>query len=91
MRRTKLLGLIAGTILLSACASTSNDAGPDAADTGSSPLETPGSDGGGSGSGGAKAARWEGLDFTIETFDGGTFKLSAQAGTPVVINFWESW
>jgi cytochrome oxidase Cu insertion factor (SCO1/SenC/PrrC family) len=30
-------------------------------------------------------------DFTVETFDGETFTLSEHRGTPVVINFWESW
>jgi hypothetical protein len=30
-------------------------------------------------------------DFSIETFDGDRFRLSEQRGTPVVINFWESW
>ncbi len=30
-------------------------------------------------------------DFTVETFDGHSFTLSEQRGTPVVVNFWESW
>jgi cytochrome oxidase Cu insertion factor (SCO1/SenC/PrrC family) len=30
-------------------------------------------------------------DFTVETFDGHSFTLSEQRGTPVVLNFWESW
>ena len=30
-------------------------------------------------------------NFTIETFDGATFRLSDHRGTPVVLNFWESW
>lgn len=30
-------------------------------------------------------------DFSVETFDGDTFKLSDLRGTPVVLNFWESW
>ncbi len=30
-------------------------------------------------------------DFTITTFDGNTFNLREQRGTPVVLNFWESW
>ncbi|MGH2698458.1 MAG: peroxiredoxin family protein [Actinomycetota bacterium] len=30
-------------------------------------------------------------DFTFETFEGGIFSLAEQRGTPVVLNFWESW
>lgn len=30
-------------------------------------------------------------DFTITTFDGERFSLGEQRGTPVVLNFWESW
>jgi cytochrome oxidase Cu insertion factor (SCO1/SenC/PrrC family) len=30
-------------------------------------------------------------DFSVETFEGKGFELSAHKGTPVVINFWESW
>jgi cytochrome oxidase Cu insertion factor (SCO1/SenC/PrrC family) len=30
-------------------------------------------------------------DFTVATFAGGTFSLAEQRGTPVVLNFWESW
>ncbi len=30
-------------------------------------------------------------DFTLNTLDGKTFKLSAQRGTPVVLNFWATW
>jgi hypothetical protein len=30
-------------------------------------------------------------DFSVETFDGDTFKLSEHRGMPVVLNFWESW
>ena len=33
----------------------------------------------------------EGPDFTIQTFEGDAFSLAEQRGTPVVINFWESW
>jgi cytochrome oxidase Cu insertion factor (SCO1/SenC/PrrC family) len=31
------------------------------------------------------------IEFEVETFDGGTFALGEHRGTPVVINFWESW
>jgi hypothetical protein len=30
-------------------------------------------------------------DFTVTTFDGSRFSLSQQRGSPVVLNFWESW
>lgn len=30
-------------------------------------------------------------NFTATTFDGETFELAVHKGTPVVINFWESW
>ena len=30
-------------------------------------------------------------DLSVETFDGDTFSLAEQRGTPVVLNFWESW
>jgi hypothetical protein len=30
-------------------------------------------------------------DFSFETFGGKTFSLAAARGTPVVLNFWESW
>jgi peroxiredoxin len=30
-------------------------------------------------------------DFTAEVIDGGSFTLSEQLGSPVVVNFWASW
>ena len=30
-------------------------------------------------------------DVSFETFDGDVFALAEQRGTPVVLNFWESW
>jgi cytochrome oxidase Cu insertion factor (SCO1/SenC/PrrC family) len=30
-------------------------------------------------------------EFSVQTFDGDTFRLSDHRGTPVVLNFWESW
>jgi hypothetical protein len=29
--------------------------------------------------------------FAFETFEGETFRLSEHRGTPIVLNFWESW
>ncbi len=39
----------------------------------------------------ASAAADAAPNFTVTTFDGGTFSLAEQRGTPVVLNFWESW
>ncbi|MPZ91826.1 MAG: redoxin domain-containing protein [Actinobacteria bacterium] len=33
----------------------------------------------------------EAPDFSFETFEGETFSLAELRGTPVVLNFWESW
>lgn len=30
-------------------------------------------------------------DFTLKTLDGQTFTLSAQRGTPIILNFWATW
>ena len=30
-------------------------------------------------------------DFTLPTLEGGEFQLSAQQGTPIVLNFWATW
>ncbi|MDQ3662557.1 MAG: hypothetical protein M3454_16200 [Actinomycetota bacterium] len=30
-------------------------------------------------------------DFSVTTFEGGTFSSALRRGTPVVLNFWESW
>jgi hypothetical protein len=47
---------------------------------------------GGCSSDGNQQARSGGApSFTVETFDGETFALHEHRGTPVVINFWESW
>jgi len=47
-------------------------------------------DDGGSGEPGEKPADLA-PDFTVETFDEDTFTLAEHRGTPVVLNFWESW
>jgi len=38
-----------------------------------------------------EGAAEEAPDFSFETFEGETFSLAEQRGTPVVLNFWESW
>lgn len=39
----------------------------------------------------SKPSGEEAPDFTVTTFDGERFSLGEQRGTPVVLNFWESW
>lgn len=39
----------------------------------------------------AGAGGYAAPDFTVETFSGESFNLVEQKGTPVVLNFWESW
>jgi cytochrome oxidase Cu insertion factor (SCO1/SenC/PrrC family) len=43
------------------------------------------------GAGRSRAPAAGGLDFTVTTFDGAIFRLARHRGTPVVLNFWESW
>lgn len=38
-----------------------------------------------------ESAASEAPDFSFETFEGDSFSLAEQRGTPVVVNFWESW
>ncbi|MGH2775388.1 MAG: peroxiredoxin family protein [Actinomycetota bacterium] len=45
----------------------------------------------GAGDGAEDGAASEAPDFSFETFEGETFSLADQRGTPVVLNFWESW
>ncbi|MBA2425699.1 MAG: redoxin domain-containing protein [Actinobacteria bacterium] len=44
-----------------------------------------------SGRAGTGAEPVKGPDFTLATFDGSGFRLADHRGTPVVLNFWESW
>jgi hypothetical protein len=57
------------------------------------PAEPTRSEGTRTGAGGEREERSSEAapDFTVETFDGRSFTLSEQRGTPVVLNFWESW
>jgi hypothetical protein len=91
----RLLCLLAGAAILScACASTT-DAPSDRAGVGTS-KETPAPPDNSKPKGG-HTPRPDGPvedpapEFAFETFEGGTFRLSEQRGTPVVLNFWESW
>ena len=43
------------------------------------------------GEGPDEGAAQEAPDFSFETFEGENFSLAEQRGTPVVLNFWESW
>ena len=51
--------------------------------TRSAPESTP--------SGEGSDTRVQAPDFSFETFESKTFSLAEQRGTPVVLNFWESW
>jgi hypothetical protein len=94
MRKAKPLLATAGLAILIAwtgCAKSAGDVGvgePPRNDASSTP---------GAGSGGennpdtSKPPSDPAPDFAVTTFDGGTFRLSEQRGTPVVLNFWESW
>jgi len=74
---------VAVILALSACAGEVSSDSPDRG-TDSTPAE-----GAGDGTGDRSAS--EAPDFSFETFEGQTFSLAEQRGTPVVLNFWESW
>ena len=81
---------VAAALALSACAgdpSPSRDAGA------RSPAATEKSAGDASTKNGVTATPVEdpAPDFAVTTFEGDTFSLAEQRGTPVVLNFWESW
>ena len=79
MRRAAIASVVATVAFaLGACAGDTSGEARDGLDTGSR-EETD--------EGGADAAP----AFSFETFEGETFSLAEQRGTPVVLNFWESW
>ncbi|MFP5297646.1 MAG: TlpA family protein disulfide reductase [Actinomycetota bacterium] len=84
MKRSLFL-LASAALLFGACGGSAPVTPPaedvEAASMPSPKVEDPRSD----------AVRWEGPNFTVETFEGDRFELASQAGNPVVINFWESW
>jgi hypothetical protein len=96
MAKKALILLAAAALLLSACAS-SEEAPSDSPGEISAPTRSP--DEGSAGKPkGNKSPRPEeppvenpAPDFAFETFEGETFRLSEERGTPVVLNFWESW
>lgn len=73
--RLIVIALVAVAALSSGCATPETRT----ARIGSEPREKAGS---------AKARAPE---FRVTTFAGGSFALGEQKGTPVVLNFWESW
>ena len=74
------LVLAAAGLALSACGSPSATTRSDGTSTGAR-----------AGGGREERSSEQAPDFTVETFDGHSFTLSEQRGTPVVLNFWESW
>ncbi|MBA2726063.1 MAG: hypothetical protein H0U53_08745 [Actinobacteria bacterium] len=88
-RTTSWAAILLGSILLSAgCGSQDATTTPGAAATSAEEVGGAGSpeDGGSTG-----LAYSEKYNFEATTFDGAPFELAAHKGTPVVINFWESW
>jgi cytochrome oxidase Cu insertion factor (SCO1/SenC/PrrC family) len=80
IRRGFVLGFLTFVVLLSACGGTE-----------SPPREKPAA---GSPSNDSRSGRQSdggAPDFNVETFSGERFSLAEQKGTPVVLNFWESW
>jgi len=79
MRRVATAFVVVSMMLtLGACAGEAADDTPDGRET--RPLEEP-----------DESAAEAAPDFSFETFEGKTFSLAEQRGTPVVLNFWESW
>ena len=100
MRHPRFVFLTAvAALLVTSC--SSGDGSDRASGPSPSVLETE-SDGGGTGNSNGKTKPAKKTDttqladdpapeFEVETFDGGTFAIREQLGTPVVLNFWESW
>jgi cytochrome oxidase Cu insertion factor (SCO1/SenC/PrrC family) len=95
MRRSLLILILCLTSFASACGVAEERT--DASDAPSS--RPPTSDSGGDGNAAASekagpenpAPENPAPDFEVTTFSGETFALGEQRGTPVVLNFWESW
>lgn len=94
MRRSSLVLLaVVLTALSVSCAEA--DPPPRGANDAVAPSETPTPEGKDRNAGGKKTQapppEWDGPNFVVTTFEGERFELAAQAGHPVVLNFWESW
>lgn len=83
MKRAWVLGLL--TAVVAGLVACSDSAPPERPETGAprpthavSPEEDP-------------SPPDEGVEFTVTTFEGDRFSMREQRGTPVVLNFWESW
>jgi cytochrome oxidase Cu insertion factor (SCO1/SenC/PrrC family) len=87
MRRIPLCLLVCLALFMGACGTqASSDPVPDvASDPPAGSTDAKG--------GGKKAAAPENPapDFAVTTFAGERFALAEQRGSPVVLNFWESW
>lgn len=72
-------------LLLVAAACSSDSVAPDVS------AERPSPPGSTAGPSNARDGSDTGADFTVTKFEGGTFRMRDHRGTPVVLNFWESW
>lgn len=83
------LAVLAAGLLAGACAAPGEGSGqvrsPDPA------PETSAAGGGNEPGGNGTGAYDDTYNFVATTFEGERFELAAHKGTPVVINFWESW
>lgn len=95
MRKMKIIGWLAAAVVLFGACGGANEVGPAATADSPTPVDD-----------GAPIARDRAgksrktepapnadlaPDFTVTTFEGERFRLSELRGTPVVLNFWESW
>jgi cytochrome oxidase Cu insertion factor (SCO1/SenC/PrrC family) len=90
MRRPLLILIVCLASFAGACGDTQERTDASGASASRPPTSQPGGD--------RKAAAPEdpapqdpAPDFEVTTFSGETFALAEQRGTPVVLNFWESW
>ena len=91
-RSTQLFLAFVAVALTTACASTAPAPGPEAGGSPETSAPSARSDPRKADKKGtAQEPEWGGPNFVVTTFEGERFELAAQAGHPVVLNFWESW